>query len=73
MSERTENDAGVQWHVLPPSHRFDIALEADLVEEVCRIYGYNNIPSTVPQAARLSHQPLEKTEVQLKQQFVRLA
>lgn len=74
VSERTENDADVQWHVLPPSHRFDIALEADLVEEVCRIYGYNNIPSTVPLARPpLATVPLaEHSEVQLKQQFVRL-
>ena len=28
------------WRVEPPSHRFDIALEADLIEEVARIVGY---------------------------------
>jgi phenylalanyl-tRNA synthetase beta chain len=32
------------WDVVPPSFRFDITLEADLVEEVARIYGYDNIP-----------------------------
>lgn len=32
------------WSVRAPSHRFDIAIEADLVEEVARIYGYNEIP-----------------------------
>ena len=31
------------WQVTAPSHRFDIAIEEDLVEEVCRIYGYNRI------------------------------
>ena len=74
VAARTASDAGVEWQVVPPSHRFDIALEADLVEEVCRIYGYNNIPSTVPQARPpLATVPLEKhSEVQLKQQFVRL-
>jgi phenylalanyl-tRNA synthetase beta chain len=41
-------EQGVTWLVKAPSHRFDIALEADLVEEVCRIYGYNNIPSKQP-------------------------
>ena len=35
-----------------PPHRFDISLEADLVEEVARIYGYQNINGTLP-AARL--------------------
>ena len=31
------------WQVTAPSHRFDIAIEEDLVEEVCRVYGYNRI------------------------------
>ena len=48
VTNRQSTDAGVEWTVLAPSHRFDIALEADLVEEVCRIYGYNNIPFTNP-------------------------
>lgn len=30
------------WHVEVPSHRFDIALEVDLVEEIIRLYGYEN-------------------------------
>ena len=30
-----------------PSYRFDISIEADLIEEIARIYGYNNIPQTV--------------------------
>jgi len=34
--------------VKAPSFRFDIAIEADLLEEVVRIYGYNNIPRTSP-------------------------
>jgi phenylalanyl-tRNA synthetase beta chain len=35
----------VGWEVLPPSFRFDIAIEADLVEEVGRVYGYDRLPS----------------------------
>lgn len=31
-----------------PTHRHDITLEADLVEEVARLYGYDHIPSTLP-------------------------
>lgn len=31
------------WSVEPPSHRFDIGLEADLIEEVARIVGYGSI------------------------------
>lgn len=34
--------------VTPPSFRIDIEREADLVEEVARLYGYNNIPATLP-------------------------
>lgn len=32
------------WQVTPPAHRFDIAIEEDLIEEVGRIYGYDRIP-----------------------------
>jgi phenylalanyl-tRNA synthetase beta chain len=32
------------WRATPPSHRFDIALEVDLIEEVARIHGYDRFP-----------------------------
>jgi phenylalanyl-tRNA synthetase beta chain len=32
------------WRVTPPSWRFDVAQAADLVEEVARVYGYNDVP-----------------------------
>lgn len=32
------------WEVYPPSFRFDINLEVDLIEEVARVYGYDRIP-----------------------------
>lgn len=38
------------WQVVPPSARFDIAIEADLIEEVGRIYGYANIPENLSSA-----------------------
>ena len=34
------------WQVTPPSYRFDINIEADLIEEIGRLIGYNNIPGT---------------------------
>jgi len=34
------------WVVTAPSHRFDITIEADLIEEVARIHGYDSIPET---------------------------
>jgi phenylalanyl-tRNA synthetase beta chain len=48
VSSRDEGDEGVSWKVVSPSYRFDLEREADLVEEVCRVYGYNNLPDTVP-------------------------
>jgi len=35
--------------VTPPSYRFDLQLEEDLIEEVARMIGYNNLPHTPPQ------------------------
>ena len=37
--------------VTPPSYRFDICIEADLIEEIVRMHGYDNIPVKVPQGA----------------------
>jgi phenylalanyl-tRNA synthetase beta chain len=34
------------WHVTPPAYRFDIGIEADLIEEVARIVGLDAIPET---------------------------
>ncbi len=36
--------------VTPPSYRFDLQIEADLIEEVARMVGYNNLPTTPPLA-----------------------
>ncbi len=38
------------WEVTAPSHRFDINLEEDLIEELARIHGYDNINSIAPRA-----------------------
>jgi phenylalanyl-tRNA synthetase beta chain len=32
------------WEAVPPSHRFDIAIEVDLIEEVARVHGYDSLP-----------------------------
>jgi phenylalanyl-tRNA synthetase beta chain len=34
------------WTIIPPGFRFDIAIEADLIEELGRLYGYNNLPQS---------------------------
>ncbi|QSX78294.1 phenylalanine--tRNA ligase subunit beta [Agrilutibacter solisilvae] len=45
---------GEGWQVTPPSRRFDLAIEEDLIEEIARIHGYDAVPTTLPTgAARL--------------------
>ena len=43
-------DNGV-FAVKAPSYRFDIAREEDLIEEIARLHGFDNIPAAAPQAA----------------------
>jgi phenylalanyl-tRNA synthetase beta chain len=45
--------------VTPPSFRFDIAIEEDLIEEVARIIGFDNIPANPPVAAAVMRQAPE--------------
>lgn len=45
--------------VTPPSYRFDIEIEEDLIEEVARLYGFENIPDQPPVATLKMSAPLE--------------
>jgi phenylalanyl-tRNA synthetase beta chain len=56
--ERT-NDG---WKAKPPSRRFDIEIEEDLIEEVARIHGYDNVP-THPPSGELSLHLRPESEV----------
>ena len=47
---KVDRDGQAGWEVTVPSHRFDIAIEEDLVEEVCRVYGYNRVADSHPLA-----------------------
>lgn len=47
--EMLAESQGSEWWVIPPSYRYDITSEIDLIEEVARIVGYNQIPSGMPQ------------------------
>jgi len=50
------------YRVLAPSWRFDLAIEQDLIEELARIYGYNNLPVSLPaQALSMASIPETKT------------
>ncbi len=56
ISERVEAMSG-GWRVLKPAHRFDIRIEADLIEEVARLRGFDKIAeihATAPQIAGTS-------------------
>ncbi|EPW4406790.1 phenylalanine--tRNA ligase subunit beta [Vibrio parahaemolyticus] len=53
------------WVAVAPTWRFDIAIEQDLIEEVGRIYGYDNIPNQNPAAALKMHNHVE-AELPLK-------
>jgi phenylalanyl-tRNA synthetase beta chain len=39
------------WQVTVPTYRFDISISEDLIEEVARVFGYNNIPNVAPVAS----------------------
>lgn len=81
--EQTLRSLGLQvtgdtsgWQVTAPSYRFDITIAEDLVEEVARIYGYDNIPTQFPtmdihlkpKQDQLSIQQLRQTLVTLDYQ-----
>ena len=46
--QKIDRDGEAGWEVTAPSHRFDIAIEEDLVEEVCRVHGYNRVADSYP-------------------------
>ncbi|MDL2307243.1 phenylalanine--tRNA ligase subunit beta, partial [Desulfovibrio sp. OttesenSCG-928-C06] len=51
------------WNVTAPSHRLDLEREADLIEELARVYGYERMPETLPLSENImetSGKPLPK-------------
>ena len=58
------------WQITAPSDRFDIEIEEDLIEEVARIFGYDNIPAALP-AGELD--PGIRSEGQLSLQIIQQA
>ncbi len=63
---------GPDFLVTPPSYRFDITLEVDLIEELVRLVGYDNIPALFPVAAMrmLPHSELQRPASRLRQLMV---
>ncbi|HHQ6629178.1 TPA: phenylalanine--tRNA ligase subunit beta [Serratia fonticola] len=58
-------EQGDNWLAVAPSWRFDMEIEEDLVEEVARVYGYNNIPD-VPVRADLVMTKHRESDLTLK-------
>ena len=59
--------------VTPPSYRFDIEVEEDLIEEVARMYGFENIPDVPPVAAlKMSAKTEAKRGIHLMRQRLAL-
>ena len=64
---------GDTFIVTPPSYRFDIEIEEDLIEEVARMYGFENIPDVPPSATlKMSAKPEAKRGVHLLRQRLAL-
>ncbi len=58
----TFNEEGDSFIVQAPTYRFDIEREADLIEEIARLHGYDKIPAITPDA-QLSMLPLPATQL----------
>ena len=53
------------WNVTVPGYRFDISIEVDLIEEIARVYGYNNLPVHTP-TAKLPIPPIAEARLTLQ-------
>ena len=59
----TGQDSKTVFTVQPPSYRFDLEIEEDLIEEVARLYGFENIPDVPPSAELKMSAPLESKRI----------
>lgn len=64
VEPQKHKEADLTWQVLPPSFRGDMMLDVDLIEEIVRIFGYDNIPTTMP-VSHLQFTPLSSQKVPL--------
>jgi phenylalanyl-tRNA synthetase beta chain len=63
---------GDDFLVTPPSWRFDIQIEEDLIEEIARLHGYDNIPSPAPRGplSMLVQPEAKRTNARIRQLLV---
>lgn len=52
------------WQVVAPSHRHDISIEVDLIEELVRLHGYHRLPARLPNAP-VAIEPRPENRVEL--------
>ncbi len=59
------------WEVVCPSCRADMELEADIIEELARFHGYQNIPADLPPCTTVgTHSPVHALESAVRQNMV---
>ena len=63
---------GDAWTVAVPPHRFDLAIEEDLIEELVRVHGYQHVPVRAPQAS-LGMPPRDESVLKVAGPMARLA
>ena len=56
---------GKEWQVTPPTWRFDLRIEEDLIEEVARLFGFDNIPEQ-PEIGAYEMSPWTETRVRIE-------
>ena len=71
-AEMSKSGAGEVIRVTPPSFRFDLEIEEDLIEEVARIHGFERIPAHPPRAtaAIFSRHEASRSSMQLRDRMV---
>lgn len=65
LGMQVKKDQDKSWDVIPPAHRFDLEIEADLIEELARIHGYGLLPQCKPHTT-LHFMPLSEKQIHLE-------
>ncbi len=64
-------ESGDAWQVSPPTYRFDLEIEEDLIEELARLHGYDQIEARAPRAAAMMlPQEEERHEISLLRDYL---